>query len=217
MRLKLGTQCIVIIVVAALLPLAAQSPAPKKPLGYDAYDGWKSIQGTRLSRDGTWLVYALVPEDGDGELVAHNLKTGAEFRHPRGKDPVITADGRFAVFAIAPVKADVDKAKKAKKKPEDQPKPGIGIMTLSTGEVAAADRVKNFKVPEDGGPFIAYLLEPPVKKAEAKSSDEKKETEAKPEEDKEGKKKEKKKEPGTDLIVRELATGIQATIPEVSD
>ena len=217
MRLKVVACCVVFLAVAVFLPLSAQSPVPKKPLSYDAYDGWKSIQGTKISRDGIWLVYALVPEDGDGELISHNLKTGSEFRHPRGKDPVITADGRFVVFAVAPVKADVDKAKKAKKKPEDQPKPGIGIMSLATGEVAAAERVKSFKVPEDGGSFIAYLLEPPVKKADAKSSDEKKETEAKPEEDKEGKKKEKKKEPGTDLIVRELATGNQATIPEVGE
>src|SRR5512136_1990552 len=121
MRLKLVTQCIIIIVVAAFLPLAAQSPAPKKPLSYDAYDGWKTIQGTKISRDGTWLVYALTPQDGDGELVVRNLKTSAEKRHPRGRDAVITADAKFVVFAIAPVKADVDKAKKEKKKPEEQP------------------------------------------------------------------------------------------------
>jgi hypothetical protein len=199
------------------LSLAGQTPSGKRPISYDAYDGWRSIQGTRIARDGSRLVYALVPQDGDGELVARNLKTGTEYRHPRGKDPVITADGRFVVFAIAPLKAEMDKAKKAKKKPEDQPKGGLGVMNLANGAVATAERVKNFKVPEEGGAFIAYLLEPPLKKADAKSADEKKETEAKPEEEKEGKKKEKKKEPGTDLVVRELATGAQTTIAEVTE
>ena len=220
MRVKIVLYLVAFLVVLRIsppAPLTAQSRAARRPLSYDAYDGWRSIQGTKISRDGTWLVYALIPEDGDGELVARNLKTGAEFRHPRGKDPVISADARFVVFSIAPPKADVDKAKKAKKKPEDQPKGGIGIMNLATGEVATAERVKSFKVPEEGGSSIAYLLEPPQKSAESRPSDEKKETGAKTEEGKEGKKKEKKKEPGTDLIVRELATGIQTTVPEVSE
>ncbi|MEW5901021.1 MAG: hypothetical protein AB1715_06120, partial [Acidobacteriota bacterium] len=68
---------------------AAQQPSllVKKPLTYDAYDSWMSIRGTQLSQDGTWLAYALVPQDADGELVVRNLRTAAEFRSPRGKDP----------------------------------------------------------------------------------------------------------------------------------
>jgi dipeptidyl aminopeptidase/acylaminoacyl peptidase len=207
----------IIFVVSLAVTLTGQTPGGKRPVGYDAYDGWRSIQGTKIARDGSWLVYALVPQDGDGELVARNLKTGGEFRHPRGKDPVFSADGRFVVFTIAPPKAEVDKAKKAKKKPEDQPKGGLGIMNLANGQVATAERVKNFKVPEEGGTFIAYLLEPPVKKAEAKPAEEKKETEVKPEDEKEGKKKEKKKEPGTDLIIRDLPTGTQSVVGEVTE
>ena len=99
--------CLVIVSVG----LSAQTPA-SRPLSYDAYDGWKTIQGTKISRDGTWLVYVLSPQDGDSELVVRNLKTGAESRQARGREPVITADDRFVVFTIAPVKADVDKAKK---------------------------------------------------------------------------------------------------------
>ena len=39
-------------------PLDAQSAATgKKPLSYDAYDAWWSIQGTTLSRDGEWLLH----------------------------------------------------------------------------------------------------------------------------------------------------------------
>lgn len=32
--------------------VAAQTQA-KKPISYDAYDSWMSIQGTKISRDGT--------------------------------------------------------------------------------------------------------------------------------------------------------------------
>ena len=119
-------------------------------------------------RDGAWFVYTLAPQDGDGELVVRNLKTGADSRYARGRGALITADSRFVVYAIAPPKADVDKAKKEKKKPEDQPKSGLGVLTLSTGEVFTADRVKSFRIAEDAGGFVAYLLEAPIKKADEK-------------------------------------------------
>lgn len=207
--------CVLTLAAAASLPRAA-----KKPLSYDAYDGWRSIQGTQLSRDGQWLVYALVPQDGDGEIVALNLKTNKEYRSSRGKQPVVTVDGKFLAFSIAPFKSEVDKAKKDKKKPEEQPKAGLGIMNLATGEVVAVDRVKSFKVPEESGVAIAYLMEPPLKSPEEKKADEKKEEakkepEAKKEEVKTEKKEEKKKEPGTDFVIRELATGKETKVAEV--
>jgi acetyl esterase/lipase len=222
----------IFVLLVLVLPLALATTAAtagaaaKKPIGYDAYNGWRAIQGTQLSRDGHWLVYALVPQDGDGELVALDLKTNKEFRAARGKQPVITVDGKFVVFTIAPLKADVDKAKKDKKKPEEQPKSALGIMDLATGQVTTVDRVKSFKVPEESGAFVAYLLEPPLKKPdekkdEAKKEEAKKEPEAKPEAKKgepkpeEAKKEEKKKEPGTDFIVRELSGGKETKVAEV--
>lgn len=194
---------------------AATPSVPLRAITHDVYDGWRSIQGVKLSDDGTWLVYTLQPQDEDGELVVKNLVTGAEMKQPRGKDGQFSPDGRFVVFVVAPPKAEVDKAKKAKKKPEDQPKPGLGVLDLGNGQAWTTDRVKSVKLPKEQGRFLAYLREPAPRKPEEKK-DEKKEGEA---EDAEAKprKKEKKKEPGTDLVVRELATGTEITIAEVTE
>ncbi len=125
-----------------------------------------------------------MPQDGDGEIVVRNIATGIEWRAPRGYRPpvpppddpganiaefqaeqarllrpVFTADSRFLVFGTEPTKAEMNKAKKEKKKPEDMPKNGLGIMDLSNGTVTRVERVKNFHVPEDGSGFIAYLME----------------------------------------------------------
>ncbi|MGE5357790.1 MAG: prolyl oligopeptidase family serine peptidase [Bacteroidales bacterium] len=198
-------------------PAAAQTPAPvqaKKAITHDVYDSWRSIQGTRLSRDGTWVVYALVAQDGDGELVVRNLKTGAEYRQPRGRDAVLTPDAAYVVFSIAPKKADTDKAKKDKKKPEEMPKSALGIMTLADGKVTTVERVKSFKAPEESSRFVAYLMEAPEKKPGAKP--EAKPDAAKPEEKTDApKKKEKKKDAGTELVVRELSTGNETKAAEV--
>ena len=216
---RLAVLLIVLVAALSALPLSSgQEVSGKKSLTYPAYDSWRSIRGTTLSRDGAWLVYALNPQDGDGELVARNLRSGTEYRVPRGTAPVITADAKFVAFAVTPPKADVDKAKKAKKKPEEMPKSGFGLLDLGSGAVKTFDRVKSFKLAEDGGLFVAWLAEPPDKKPDEEKKGEDKKAEEKKEGDKTGaKKKEKKKEPGTDLTVRALATGKDTVLAEVAE
>src|SRR5215471_16006037 len=159
-----------------------QQSAKKRPLTHNDYDTWRTIQTPRLSRAGKFVAYALTPEDGDGELVVRNISTGTEWRYGIGArqtqttdeeetggagapplapvpPAVFSFDGRFVAFQIRPSKAEMDKAKKEKKKPEDQPKSGIGIMNSSNGEVTRIDRVKSFQMPEETGGFIAYLME----------------------------------------------------------
>src|SRR6185436_14828807 len=66
---------------------AQQAAAPataKRALTHQDYDNWCSIQGQQLSRDGKWVAYALIAQDADGEIVARNLATGAEYRYGRG-------------------------------------------------------------------------------------------------------------------------------------
>lgn len=194
----------------------APAPAtPRKAITHDVYDGWKSIQGVKLSDDGGWLAYTLQPQDGDGELVAKNLTTGAELKQPRGRDAQFTADSRYVVFTVAPVKAEVDKAKKAKKKPEDQPKSGAGVLDLVSGQAWSTERVKSVRMAKNAGRFIAYLREPAEKKAGEKKVEEKEPAEG--EKPDAPKKKEKKKDPGTDLVIRELASGTEVTVAEVTD
>ena len=90
------------------------------------------------------------------------MQTLQEFQAEQARlmRPVFTADSKFVIFSIEPSKAELNKAKKDKKKPEDMPKNGLGIMDLSTGTVTRVERVKTFRVPEDRGGFFAYLLEP---------------------------------------------------------
>ena len=92
-----------LVVVGSGWAVDAQQPttaAAKKPLSYDTYDYWQSIQGTTLSRDGQWLAYALTSQGADGELVVRNLRTGrnSSIRAARAR---VHADGKFVVFTIA--------------------------------------------------------------------------------------------------------------------
>jgi dipeptidyl aminopeptidase/acylaminoacyl peptidase len=184
MKLQRTVALVCTLALLASTVLAQQATAPKRPLTHQDYDSWRSILAQQVSRDGKFVAYAYMPQDGDGEIVARNIATGVDWRAPRGYRPpvpppddpgtnlaefqaeqarllrpVFTADSRFLVFTVEPTKAEVNKAKKEKKKPEDMPKNGLSIMDLSNGTVTRIERVKTFRVPEDGSGFIAYQME----------------------------------------------------------
>src|SRR5690349_3571062 len=88
-------------------PVTAQVRA-KKPLTYDVFESWRSIGGARLSDDGQWFSYSLTSQAEDGVLVVRNVKSGQEFRHPRGTGAQFTPDGKFVIFTIVPPRANTE-------------------------------------------------------------------------------------------------------------
>lgn len=219
-----------IVLLIATLGAQAQQPAPaKRALTHNDYDSWRSIQAAQISRDGKFVAYAYVPQDGDGEIIVRNVASGVEWKAPRGYRPpvpppddpganvaeiqaeqarllrpVFTADNRFLVFGTEPTKAELNKAKKAKKKPEEMPRNGLSIMDLSNGEVTRIEKVKTFRVPEDAGGFIGYLLEAlPGESAPATPPQPRRSA--------------KKKEYGTELVLRNTSTGTERKFSDVLD
>lgn len=200
--------------------LVAPAVAAKKVISHDVYANWRSIQPSVLSRDGAWAAYALVGQESDGEVVVKNLQDGREWRSARGHTPVFSGDGCYLAFAIAPTRAELDKAKKDKKKPEDAPKLGVGVMDLATGKVESLARVKRFSFPEEGGNLLAVLHEPV--KTETKPVKEVAADEAEADDDQQagaaaGVGVAKKKEAGTELIVWDVVSGKKQSLPDVAD
>jgi dipeptidyl aminopeptidase/acylaminoacyl peptidase len=147
----------------AALNSATSAASIKVPLDYRAYDGWNAIRGTVISDDGRYAAYALVPEDGDPTLIVHDFQSGNDLREPRGMDPAFTADGRYVIYTLRAPNEDIHKAQRDHKKPDEQPKNGIGILDLSVGTATLIDRVKTFKVPADPGrDTLAFALESPL-------------------------------------------------------
>ncbi|MEZ5319362.1 MAG: prolyl oligopeptidase family serine peptidase [Vicinamibacterales bacterium] len=244
------TRRVVLFAACALVAFAwtpwsagAQSAA-KKPLSYDAYDYWWSIQGTRLSDDGQWLAYALTSQGADGEVVVRNVASGQELRHARGTNPQFTPDGKFVLFTIVPPKADANEAEGeegAAAAPAGRGRGGaggngarnsVGIMALPGGQVTTVEQIGTFRMPAESSTWVAMhkgraggngrggrggrgggraggggrqgapAAGAPTAGAQAAGAGETASTE-------------KQKDPGTDLIVRNLATGQDVTIPDV--
>jgi dipeptidyl aminopeptidase/acylaminoacyl peptidase len=158
--------------------------AAPRPLTHQDYDSWRNIQNQRLSPDGKYVGYALFPQAGDGEFVVRELATKKEFRQPIGARPApppvnfssaaaedapppvpainvaFSSDSRTVVFSAFPPKADVDKAKREKKKADEMPRNGMVILDLASGKADRIENVKGFQVPEDGSGVMAFLQFP---------------------------------------------------------
>jgi dipeptidyl aminopeptidase/acylaminoacyl peptidase len=264
-RLCLPAASVLVILVAlfAMQPaVVGQAQATKRAVSYDVMDYWRSIQGTRLSNDGQWLAYSLTAQGEDGEVVVRNLKSGQEFRHPRGTSPQFTEDGRFCVFTVAQSKAEEEKerlqnlaqgaagqeagggqtggqaAGRGTQATRNQPRTGLGIMTLADGKVTAMEKVGSFLLPQESSTWLAYYkgvggagggggrgaggrggagggrgTTPPAAAAPAAGRGAAQAAGG----GRQGASREKRKDPGSDLILRNLTTGEETTIPEVSE
>ena len=165
------------VAVAPLDSIAAQA-SPKRALTPDDWDHWRSISSPTISADGRWVVYSLVPQVGDGELVVRATQGATEYHIPRGfvgrpqmvagaRDTTnvaaaaqITADSKYAVALTYAPMSDFERARREKRRPADQPKATLAIVTLADGHVATVPRVRSFRLARESGAWLAYLLEP---------------------------------------------------------
>lgn len=190
----------------------------KAPLDHDAYDRWNRIQGSEISNDGRWLVYSLVPGDGDATLVLRDLNDGRELSVPRGVGGTFTSDSRFLAFTIRPAEEAVDAAREEDLRPDQMPKDSLGVLDLSDafsedGMMKVA-RVSSFEVPDEGA-HIAYHLEKPLED-ESEEEAETPEPEAEEEEAAEEEGPDRDKDEGTPLVVRDLGDGSEAQFDDVT-
>ena len=214
----------------AATAIATQVAAPaKRPLRHSDYDAWRSILSQSLSPDGRFAVYGLFPQEGDGEVVVRDLQSGQQYRQPAGERPAppkpnyastedepppqpkitvsFTPDSRWVAFSTFPAKAEVDKAKRAKKG-EEAPKGGMVIVNLLTGAATPYERIKNFQVAQEmtsAGPFVMFLREPEKSADDAASKDDGAPAKG------------KKKQYGSELVLRHLDSGEELKFADVSE
>lgn len=165
-----------------ILTIAAASAETPRPLSHKDYDSWRIITGQEISRDGKWVAYAYMSEDADGEVIVKSLSTSKEYRIPAGnlpQPPIVppaemnpeappkppsvkmrfSGDGQWLAISTFPLKAEVDQARKDKKKPDQMPKKSLAIVKLENGQAERIANVKSFDLPEKGAAWLAYLAE----------------------------------------------------------
>ena len=218
--MRLHSRSIFAAIAIALCGVSAL--AQKKPLDQNVYDSWNSIQSAKLTPAGDYLIYRIVPQEGDAVQYIKALNGGKDTVIERGSLS-LTFDGKYAVGNVIPKLADTKKAQREKKKPEEMPKNVFTIVNVATGEKTEIQSVQSFSMAPKGSTWVFYKPEPPkpapatpaAKPPEQKPTEEKKPEGQKPEEKKDEPKKKTDHKPGDTWVLRNLATGQEEKIENV--
>ena len=209
--MRLRTLLASLSVVAALAVPAAfadtPTPAGPQPLTLADAIAWKGVRGSALSPDGQWLAYRLAPAEGDGELVLRNIPKGEEKRFPVGEsraptgrptpggvtsDIVFSDDSKWLTFPVAPTAAQ----KKAAGSGPQRAGNKLVLLELATGTKQEFEKVRRSAFAPEGSGWLALHREAESGPAGPPAPD---------------------KAIGTDLILRELATGSELNIGNVAE
>lgn len=155
--------CLLFFFAPAVGQKKKSQPAPvaKKSLSHTDYDGWKEIPYKGLTPDGNYAVVMVNPQDGDGKLFIHNLKTGSKDSAARADMVMMSWDSRTIAFKIKPQQKVLKEMRRQKKKKEDMPKDTLGVYNVVTRSLERIPDVRSFKMPEKNGSWLAYQPEPP--------------------------------------------------------
>jgi dipeptidyl aminopeptidase/acylaminoacyl peptidase len=156
---------------------------------------WKNIRGPRLSPNGQWLAYWLVPNEGDSELVLRKIQGDKETRFPAGQvrfggNLAFSENSKWLAFAIHPTRKEAKVLQKQHKPAHNK----ATLVNLASGNKQEFDNVRRFAFAGERGGWIALYKYPSP--AQQSGSD---------------------KWNGTDLILHELATGNELNIGNVSE
>lgn len=181
-------------VPAAPAPQAAAAKAVPRPIELRDILAWKTIGGSVLSADGTWYGYRHVPLEGDGNVVFRETRGTKEYRFPVGEARFgqisISENARFGAFLINPEAKEARKLRQTRQKIYTK----AAVLNLASGEKVEYEKIRAFQFSRENPNWIA------LHKAAAESQE-----------------REKDKWSGSDLILRELSTGKELVLGNVSE
>ena len=84
------------------LMLSLGVEAGQKPLTFDELMKFNTIHDASISDDGSWVVYQLRPDRGDGVAVIRAVDGTTEHRVAQGASPKLSSDSKWAAMVIEP-------------------------------------------------------------------------------------------------------------------
>jgi dipeptidyl aminopeptidase/acylaminoacyl peptidase len=215
--LRLKTMLAIAAAIIAFAPLGAQN-APKKPLQLQDILSFRAIGITSLSSNGQWYSYRLAPLQGDSEVVIKSTSGTSEWKFPVGEAgggaATFSADATWAGITIAPKRTEAQANTRARRPNQNS----VTLVNLANGEKTTVAKIRRFAFAGEAGGWVAMHrygatpatgggaapaagAAPPAGRAGGPGGEAPRDTSPR----------------GTDLILRDLKTGTELTIGNVSE
>ena len=211
-----------LLLIPAFAPLGAQDAA-KRAVALDDILAWKNISTTSLSNDGQWFAYRISPGEGDSQMVVRRTHDPKEMKFEIGEAPAgggggrggggtsslaFSADGKWVAFTTYPTRREGERMRRQRRPIH----PGVEIVNLASGEKIDVPKVRRFAFSGESGAWIALHRAP----AQANGGGGGAAAAGRGGAPGAGGGAASNQPKGTDLILRELATGQELNVGNVA-
>lgn len=197
---------------------APAQPAAPKPIALDDILAWKGLGASAISNDGQWIAYRLSPLQGDSDVIIRSTSSDKEYKIAVGEGGFGAAsfsdDSTYAAVATAPTRKAAQADRRARRPIQN----GVTIIKLADGTKAEISKIRRFAFSNEtpgwialhrygadtapGGAAEGRAGGPPVPPTPGGAP---------------GAGGPGNRPTGTDLILRDLATGDELSLGNVSD
>jgi len=188
-RASRASLLLLLLLSALATPTAAQQ---KRALTFTDLMRIRQVEEPSISADGRWIAFTARPDRGDSEAVVRSTRGDTRYSVPLGSNAAISEDGAWVAVRVEPSLEATETAK-----PGNGPRRGMALLATASGDVTHFNEVERFAFSADGR-WLAYQRYA-----------------ARPDSGQKPAPAEEKWEPGTTLVLRELATGAETEIPDV--
>lgn len=133
--------------------------AQKKPLDHTVYDSWQSVSAPYISKSGKFVLFQVVPQEGDNQLFLKTKENKEIIQIPRGYNGKLTDTENHLLSLIKAPFALTREAKIKKKKAEDLPKDSLAIYNVTTSSLVKFAQVKSYKIADQNNNFVSFLFD----------------------------------------------------------
>jgi dipeptidyl aminopeptidase/acylaminoacyl peptidase len=158
-------------------PAATMQPAQKKAIEVADIISWKTIGTTALSNDGQWFAYRIAPGEGDAQLIVRRTTPGAkDMTFEIGELPTAGAggggrggdaggassaldfseDSKYVAFTTYPSRREAQRLRRLRRPVQS----GVTIVNLATGEKREYSRIRRFAFSGDASTWVALQRQP---------------------------------------------------------
>jgi dipeptidyl aminopeptidase/acylaminoacyl peptidase len=163
------------VAVLALMPLlgatAVMQQAAKRPIQLEDIIAWKSASASAVSADGQWYGYRYAPQEGDAEVVVRRIHGDKkELRFPIGELPqaadggggrggaigggsslAFSEDGKFVAFTTYPTRQAAQRLRRQRRPIQSS----VTIVALASGEKHEYPKIRRFAFSGESSTWIA--------------------------------------------------------------
>jgi len=187
------------ILCFALMLISISTFSQKKILDHPDFDIWNKIVNQEISSEGNFIMYSIEKGEKDQHIKIKDNEGNLIFDYERSEDGKFTYDSKFAVFKIKAWKDSITEMKRKNVEKENLPRDSIGIFNLENNSLHKIANIKSYKIPKKWSGFLAYTYDKTPLEQNNKLKDS------------------INSEKGYPLIIRNLRTNKEDTIPFVTN